>query len=67
MGRGVNLNVTPVKRKLLSDKQVPNLVKVFNCRVHESESRESEQMGSPAKRRKVDIRGQTPQQPAANF
>jgi hypothetical protein len=66
-GENSNSNLTPVKRKLLNDKQVPNLVKVYNCHVHESESRESEQMGSPAKRRKLDIRGQTTQQPAANY
>ena len=65
VGRGVNL--TPVKRKLLIDKQVPNLVKAYNCHVHETESSESEQMCSPAKRPKLDIRGQTPQQPAANI
>ena len=54
-------------RHILNDKQVPNLVQTFNIRVHETASSESEQMGSPAKRPKLDIRGQTPQQPAANI
>ena len=65
MGRGENL--TPVKRKLIIDKQVPNLVKTLNYRVQESASGESEQLCSPAKRPKLDYRGQTPQQPAANI
>ena len=56
-GRGINssLNITPVKRKLLSNKQVSKLVPIFdNTRVLPvalpSESRNNE---SPAKRRKV--------------
>ena len=56
-GRGINssLNITPVKRKLLSNKQVSKLVPIFdNTRVLPvalpSESRNNE---SPTKRRKV--------------
>ena len=56
-GCGINplLNITPVKRKLLSNKQVSKLVPIFdNTRVLPvalpSESRNEE---SPAKRRKV--------------
>jgi hypothetical protein len=70
VGRGDNAksnsNLTPIKRKLLENKQVPNLVKVINCRVHEGESGESLQTGSPAKRRRLVSRGQTTQQPADN-
>ena len=66
VGRGENSNITPIKRKLLIEKQVPNLVEAYSNRVHEIASSESEQMGSPAKRPKVDFRGQTPLQPTAN-
>ena len=59
-GRGLNsaLNITPVKRKLISNKQVSKLVPIFdNTRVLSvalpSESRIDE---SPAKRRKVQLR-----------
>ena len=69
VGRGENekSNLTPIKRKLLESKQVPNLVKVLNDRVHDVESGESIQTGSPAKRRRLESRGQTTQQPAANY
>ena len=65
VGRGEKS--TPIKRKLLDSKQVPNLVKVFDYRVHDLESGESVQTGSPAKRRRLVSRGQTTQQPAAKL
>ena len=66
VGRGENTNITPIKRKLLIEKQVPNLVETFSIRVQEIASSESKQMGSPAKRQKVDFRGQTPLQQTDN-
>ena len=51
-----NLNVTPIKRKLLSTKQVSKLVPVFNCTHVLSGTLPSESFQeSPAKRRKVQL------------